>query len=142
MSTKGSDLIPINIVAGVQPSTDKTAASTVHYTHSDKIRFRLGLPEKIGGWGAIEFDDNETIEGAVRSLYSDVKQLFSNSRTLKLRITIDNSGFILFSADDLRILFYLSDDILYQVRWRFWSNYMYFLLVCMLSLIIVFVFGY
>ncbi len=57
-------------MAGVQPSTDKTAFATEHYTFSDKIRFVDGLPEKLGGWMGISFSNNAVILGAARTVFS------------------------------------------------------------------------
>lgn len=65
-------LIPIQILAGVEPSTDKPTASTQHYTFADKIRFKDGLPEKIGGWVQLEYNQGDSISGAPRSLFSYV----------------------------------------------------------------------
>lgn len=63
---------PIEILPGVEPSTDKTVTSTQHYTFSDKIRFKDGLPEKIGGWEALDLNQGDTISGVARSLFSYV----------------------------------------------------------------------
>jgi hypothetical protein len=41
---------PLQILAGVQKVEDATAAVTPHWIDSIGVRFRLGLPEKIGGW--------------------------------------------------------------------------------------------
>lgn len=70
MTTKVSELAPIQCKAGVQPSTDKTALLTEHWTFSDKIRFVDGVPEKIGGWASVLFSNNGTIKGANRTVYS------------------------------------------------------------------------
>lgn len=68
--TKLSELVPIEVTAGVEPDTDRTSASTVHFTSSKGIRFRNGFPEKIGGWVSVGFDYGETITGKARSIYS------------------------------------------------------------------------
>lgn len=65
-------LVPIEILAGVEPSTDRPAATTQHYTFSDKIRFKGGLPEKIGGWVQLDYDQGDSISGTPRSLFSYV----------------------------------------------------------------------
>ena len=70
MTTKVSDLRPIGNVAGVQPSTDKTALSTKHWTSSDKIRFVNGYPQKIGGWSQQTFQSSNTAAGKMRTVYS------------------------------------------------------------------------
>ena len=72
MTTTRSILIPIQILPGVQPSTDKTAFATNHYTAASKIRFRFGLPQKIGGWNSVVFNYGATILGLARSLFSAV----------------------------------------------------------------------
>jgi hypothetical protein len=70
MTTKVSDLASITCTAGVQPSADKTAFQTEHYTYTDKIRFITGQPQKIGGWVNIPFSNNATISGAARTVFS------------------------------------------------------------------------
>lgn len=65
------ELVPIQIVAGVEPSTDKPEATTQHYTFADKIRFVGGFPEKIGGWSSVTLDENEEVlTGVSRSIFS------------------------------------------------------------------------
>lgn len=68
---KVGSLVPIEILPGVQPITDQTAVTTQHFTFTDKVRFRNGKPEKIGGRQSIEFDYNEEIDGYARSLYTE-----------------------------------------------------------------------
>lgn len=70
MTTTKSQLLPMQIAPGVQPSTDKTNFATQHYTQADKIRFRFGFPQKIGGWVSILFTYSATIAGYARSLFS------------------------------------------------------------------------
>lgn len=70
MTTKVSELASISCLPGVQPSTDKTAFATEHYTFSDKIRFVDGLPEKIGGWDLVTFANNMVADGAMRTVFS------------------------------------------------------------------------
>lgn len=72
MTTIKSTFLPMSITPGVQPSTDKTALATPHYTFADKIRFRFGYPQKIGGWDAVQFNNSATILGKARSLFSAV----------------------------------------------------------------------
>lgn len=62
--------LPIIATAGVQPVTDFTTASTPHYVASDKVRFRDGLPEKIGGWESVTIDSENPINGCSRSIFS------------------------------------------------------------------------
>jgi hypothetical protein len=63
---------PLNIIAGVQPNTDKTPTKTVHYTYADKIRFVDGEPRKIKGWTLDKFNLDNEIDGTTRSLYSEI----------------------------------------------------------------------
>lgn len=71
MATTNAQLVPIEIKPGVQPSTDRTALSTPHYTMSDKIRFWRGVPQKIGGWAKFTFL-SRTISGTARTLYGAI----------------------------------------------------------------------
>lgn len=66
------DLIPIEILSGVEPSTDRPSSSTRHYVFSDKIRFKDGFPEKIGGWESFQFSNGNAIDGTPRSIFSYV----------------------------------------------------------------------
>ena len=50
--------------------TDFTTSSTPHYVAADKIRFRDGFPEKIGGWDSITIDNSNPINGCARSIFS------------------------------------------------------------------------
>lgn len=72
MSTKVSKLQQVSVLAGVQPSTEKTALSTQHWTFSDKIRFRNGYPQKLGGWESVTYDYGVWPEGCCRTVYSAV----------------------------------------------------------------------
>jgi hypothetical protein len=72
MSTKVSDLVPINCLPGVQPTTDKTALATQHWTLSDKIRFVNGFPRKIKGWVSIALTSVAGIQGVARTLFSSL----------------------------------------------------------------------
>ena len=62
--------LPILAKAGVQPVTDFTTASTPHYVSADKIRFRDGFPEKIGGWESVTIDGADPVNGCARSIFS------------------------------------------------------------------------
>lgn len=63
---------PIEVLAGVEPSTDSTPQSTQHFVASQGIRFIDGYPHKIGGWQSVLFDDGATILGCSRMLFSRV----------------------------------------------------------------------
>lgn len=60
----------ILVTPGVQPVTDFTTASTPHFVSADKIRFRDGFPEKIGGWESVTIDDDDPVNGCARSIFS------------------------------------------------------------------------
>lgn len=64
------DIVPIQVVPGMQPITDFTEQSTPHYVNADKIRFVDGFAEKIGGWDTFSFNDDITISGCPRGLFS------------------------------------------------------------------------
>lgn len=65
------ELVPIEILAGVQPDTDRRPFSTRHYTYTDKIRFKDGYPQKIGGWNSVTLDCQAcSIQGVVRTVYT------------------------------------------------------------------------
>lgn len=64
------ELIPIEVLPGVEPITDRSSSTTKHYVSSKHIRFVGGYPEKIGGWQSFSFDGGVTIQGKVRSIFS------------------------------------------------------------------------
>jgi hypothetical protein len=70
MSTSISEPRPIDILEGVEPSTDSTGFHTKHWTACDKIRFVNGRPRKIRGNTAITFDNSDTVTGLCRSIFS------------------------------------------------------------------------
>lgn len=72
MATKVSEFQSIQVAPGFQPSTDRTAFSTPHYTAADKVRCFRGIPQKIGGWRSFPFLSGATISGIARSLFSAV----------------------------------------------------------------------
>jgi len=61
----------IEVLGGVQPSTDETAFCTSHFTHTYHVRFRNGFPEKLKGWISTVFDYGAEIAGVARSITSD-----------------------------------------------------------------------
>jgi hypothetical protein len=63
---------PITVQPGVQPLSDSTPQSTAHWTFSDKVRFKDGFPEKIGGWDDLDITGNYVIHGVPRSIFSYV----------------------------------------------------------------------
>ncbi len=66
-----SSLVPIEIIPGVEPSVDRTATTTQHYTYTKAIRFVDGFPEKMAGWNCLRFNDSDSsINGKVRSIFS------------------------------------------------------------------------
>lgn len=70
MTSTRADLVPIECLAGVQPAPDSTAFATDHFTYAEKIRFVEDVPEKIGGWEQFNFNNDATIDGTSRSIYS------------------------------------------------------------------------
>lgn len=68
--TKVSEPRPLDIMAGVLPSTDGTSLISRHLRSASKMRSVNGLPAKIGGWESQDFDRDDTISGKARSLYS------------------------------------------------------------------------
>ena len=79
--------LPMLAVPGVQPITDFTTSSTPHYVAADKIRFRDGFPEKIGGWEVIIIDGNLPINGCCRAIFSydltgNIRYLFGTHSNL------------------------------------------------------------
>lgn len=75
MTTTIANLLPLECVIGTQPPTDQTPLATQHYSFSQNIRYFEGKPQKIGGWNQQSFDNNASISGVVRSIFSTV---FSN----------------------------------------------------------------
>jgi hypothetical protein len=63
-------LRPIEVEAGVAPSSDTTPQATPHYVAADKVRFVDGVPEKIGGWAALLISGAFGINGVPRNVYS------------------------------------------------------------------------
>lgn len=65
-----TELKAFEYIEGVKPSTDRMATSTQHYISSKNVRFKDGFPEKIGGWVSLSFDEDNTITGVPRSIFS------------------------------------------------------------------------
>ncbi len=63
-------LEPIQMLPGVEPVQDRPESTTQHYVFSKRIRFIDGFPEKIGGWQSLTFNENETIGGVPRTIFS------------------------------------------------------------------------
>ena len=72
MASKVAEPNPIDVVPGVMPITDSTAARTVHFIYTKAIRFVDGVPEKVGGNVSIDFDYDATISGTVRTIFTDI----------------------------------------------------------------------
>jgi len=82
-----TDLVPLEILPGVEPISDRPGTTTRHYTESNRIRFVDGYPEKIGGWETLTFDSDNALIGACRSVFSyilnsAVRQLLGTSSRL------------------------------------------------------------
>jgi len=63
-------LVPLQILEGVEPSTDQSTSTTQHYIDCLGIRFVDGYPQKKGGFASYDFDNNITISGRPRSIFS------------------------------------------------------------------------
>lgn len=64
-----SVLVPIQYKPGIV--TDTTDSDTDHWIYAEKIRFENGRPKKIGGWVSVNFDNDETISGYTRTIFTD-----------------------------------------------------------------------
>lgn len=70
MANPQANLDYINILPGVTPITDDTSFAAQNFTFSDNIRFRKGLPEKVGGYTIQPFQFGQALNGVCRSMYS------------------------------------------------------------------------
>lgn len=70
MANPKADFSYLQVQSGVQTSVDQTSLLTQHFTFSDKVRFRNGQPEKIGGWTQQVFNSGQAILGIPRSVWS------------------------------------------------------------------------
>ena len=61
-------LIEYNFLPGIDKQ-DTTAGAENRWVDSDNVRFRYGLPEKVGGWSSLISD---TITGVARKLHAFV----------------------------------------------------------------------
>jgi len=70
--TTNSQLVELQIVPGVMPSTDATASDIPCWSSSYRVRFdpTTGRIRKLAGWQHISFDYNYTISGTMRNIYS------------------------------------------------------------------------
>lgn len=62
--------VPIQVLPGISPLADNTALSTQNWIDGRRIRFERGRPEKLGGSEIFSFDDDNTVEGCPRNIYS------------------------------------------------------------------------
>lgn len=72
MTNTVSKLRTIDVLAGVEPSTDETPWGTQHYIDTLGIRFRNNKPEKSGGFLQQSYDLGNTVSGVPRTLYSQI----------------------------------------------------------------------
>ena len=65
-------LRPLEILPGVMPSTDATASDIPCWASGYHVRFdpTTGRLRKLGGWMGIDFSNDETIAGTIRTIYS------------------------------------------------------------------------
>lgn len=70
--TLASDLIELEIMPGVMPSTDATPSDIPCWSSGYHIRFdsTTGRLRKLAGWAGISFDYDATISGTLRTIYS------------------------------------------------------------------------
>ena len=61
-------LIEYNFLPGIDKQ-DTTAGAENRWIDSDNVRFRYGLPEKVGGWSSLISD---SITGVTRKLHAFV----------------------------------------------------------------------
>lgn len=63
-------------LANIPPGIDKDEndISSNVYIDADKIRFRNGYPETIGGWVSNTFENQQTLSGVARTIYSYIDQ--------------------------------------------------------------------
>ncbi len=71
MTTQGQ-LIELDIMPGVMPSTDASASDIPCWTYGNHIRFdtNTGRVRKIYGWSSITFNYSTSITGTTRTVYS------------------------------------------------------------------------
>jgi hypothetical protein len=71
--TKVSNTNLIEFTPGVMPSTDATSFDTPCWVEAYHVRFdpETGRVRKIGGWSENQFDYGNTIQGTMRTIYSD-----------------------------------------------------------------------
>jgi len=67
--------IPIQVDATFTPEDDNTSFASTGYISMDKIRIFDGVPETLGGYTSVSFDNSATVSGVCRFLYS---QLIAN----------------------------------------------------------------
>ena len=69
MATLGKR-IKLAIIPGVNPLEDSTPLDTILFADGDKIRFQDGKLRKIGGWQRVFSNNNQTILGVARNIFS------------------------------------------------------------------------
>lgn len=62
--------IQLEIVPGVNPSSDSTPLDTIFWTNADKIRFQGGKLRKLLGWQRIWPANGQQIKGTARNIFS------------------------------------------------------------------------
>lgn len=72
-----TQLLPLQVIEGVEPSTDRSSSTTQHYVDSKGIRFVDGFPQKIGGNESVDFDNDNTISGLPRSIFSYILSAYT-----------------------------------------------------------------
>lgn len=70
--TLAGQLVELQIMPGVMPSTDATSSDIPCWASTYHVRFdsTTGRLRKIGGWSHQTFDYNVTVDGTIRTVYS------------------------------------------------------------------------
>tara|TARA_B110000503_G_scaffold17207_1_gene24835 strand:+ start:46 stop:2100 length:2055 start_codon:yes stop_codon:yes gene_type:complete len=70
--TLASELVELEIMPGMMPSTDATASDIPCWSIGSRVRFdpTTGRLRKLAGWSSIPFSYDATISGTMRSIYS------------------------------------------------------------------------
>lgn len=72
-----TQLLPLQVIEGVEPSTDRSSSTTQHYVDSKGVRFVDGYPQKIGGNTMLRFDNDLAISGLPRSIFSYILSAYT-----------------------------------------------------------------
>lgn len=62
----------IDILPGINPLPDSTPNKSLFWVYGNKVRFKDGSPQKLGGWERLEFEENKEINGTPRAIFGFV----------------------------------------------------------------------